>query len=323
MLLISLLLLAVCMLGSLCVGAVQIPTWTILHILSVSDNSPQRLIILGMRMPRTIAAVLVGASLSLSGAALQGMTRNPLASSGILGINSGAALAIVITLCIHPDAPRWEYAISSLIGATLAFIFVFILASLSRSGLSTLNLSVGGVAVGAVLAALCSSIMLYKRQSIEEIRTWIVGSLSGCSWNVCLTLAPILAVGMIIILSLGYHLNILSLGTERATLLGQQTGRLRLAITVGALLLAGGSVAMAGPIGFVGLITPHMVRAVWGHDYRRVLPLSAIIGALLLLSSDIAARTVLAPVELPVGILTSLLGAPFFLYLAQRKVVER
>lgn len=314
------LLLMAALLGlSLRIGATSVNSATVVRALTAFDGSAQQWVVLGMRLPRAFCALMVGAALALAGAGLQGATGNPLVSSGILGVNAGASLGVVLMLCANPDAAHWEYATAAIAGAFLATACAYLLTRFSRAELSSVNLALGGASVTAVLGSVSAAILLYRQRPMEEIRVWVLGSLAGASWHSCVLLVPFLLAGGLIVLPLGHAMNASRIGEEGATALGLHTAGVRAAATFGSLVLASGAVAVAGPIGFVGLMTPHMVRAIWGQDYRWTLPCAAMLGGIVLLASDIVARSVLAPIELPVGALTAVLGAPFFLYLAQRR----
>ena len=284
--------LLLCVGVSLSYGAAQIDLDTVIAAFTNFDGSAQHLIVRTVRLPRTLIAASVGAALALSGAIMQALTRNPLASPGILGINAGAALTIV--------------------GA------VYLLGSLGRGGMTPLKLTVAGAALTALLSSLTQAILVLNERTLDEIRFWLAGSVADRSLELYLHVLPYLVVGLLGALTLGRSLTAISLGEQIAKGLGQRTLAVKIAAITVVVLLAGSSVAIAGPIGFVGLAVPHIVRALVGADYRWVLPYSALVGAILLLAADIGARFVIFPNEVPVGVVTALLGAPFLIYVARR-----
>lgn len=253
---------------------------------------------------------------------MQALTRNAMGSPDVLGINAGASLGVIAASVLIAHASRIEYAIASLVGASVSVLVIYAIAILSREGAGSVTLIVGGTAVGAALGSITSAILIYHARFQEQSK-WLLGSLAGSDWSLFAAGAPFLAAGAVLALILCPHLNALALGEQVAYGLGMNIKRISAGVTVATLLLAGGSVAVAGPVGFVGLMMPHLVRGIVGQDYRWIVPCSAIFGALLLLFSDIVARVLFAPVELPVGMVTALLGGPFFLLLARQRMRAR
>lgn len=312
--------LLLCMAASLVFGAVDIPLATVLQALFDTDETPTALIIRTVRLPRTLIATLVGAALAVAGALIQGVTRNPLADASILGIEAGAALAVVTAIFLFDAASPTPYLWWAFLGAALAAIAVYGLGSLGRTGLTPLKLTVAGAALAALLSSMTTGILILSQRTLEEIRFWLAGAIAGRDLAILAAVLPYLGLGLVLALSLGRQLTLLNLGEDVAQGLGLRTTGVKLLAGVGVLLLAGSAVAIAGPIGFVGLVVPHLVRFWVGLDYRWILPYSAIYGGGLLLVADIAARLVLRPQELPVGVMTALVGAPFFIYLARWQV---
>ncbi|WP_100013194.1 FecCD family ABC transporter permease [Lentibacillus sediminis] len=273
-------------------------------------------IIQELRLPRAFAAALVGAFLAVAGALMQGMTRNPLASPSIMGVTDGAAFAMVVTLVFFPALSNTGMTFASLAGAGVAVVLVFMVGSFSTGGLTPVKLALAGVAIGTLLRSVSSTISLHF-QVEKEMGFWLAGSLSGVTWaNVqMLTFAGV--VGLLIALAISKSVTILSLGEDIATGLGQNNLAIKILGIIAALVLTGTAVSIAGTVGFVGLIVPHITRFIMGTDYRWIIPSSAIFGALLLVLADVTARLVNAPFETPVGAITSLIGVPFFLYLAR------
>ncbi|BBC27146.1 FecCD family ABC transporter permease [Pseudanabaena sp. ABRG5-3] len=312
--------LSLCLIYSITLGAKDISLAVILKSFTDFDRSFDHLIIQTVRLPRSLMAIAVGAALSVSGALMQGLTRNPLAETGILGISSGGALAVVGTLFVFGNSSLTVYAIAAFVGAAIAAVVVYCLASLGVGGATPLNLTIAGAAITAFISAITTTILIVSQQTLEEMRFWLAGSLSGRDFELFLQVLPFMGVGLILALILASQITTMSLGEDIAASLGQQTLGIKLLTVTSVVLLAGSSVAIAGPIGFVGLVVPHGVRFFIKTDYRWILPYSAIFGAILLLLSDIAARVLLKPQELPVGVMTALVGAPMFIYLAKSKV---
>lgn len=315
---VSLLVLFVVFAASIAWGAADISFETAIQALIASDGSTDDLIIRTVRLPRSLIALVVGASLAVAGSIMQGITQNPLASPAILGINAGAAFAVVVATFILGTTSLSLYAIFAFLGAAVAAIVAYWLGSLGRGGLTPLNLTIAGAAIAAFASSLTSGILIVSQRTLEEIRFWLAGSVAGRDLNLFLQILPYLTIGLLLAFALGKSITTLSLGEDVARGLGQQTAWVKGMAAVAVVLLAGGSVAIAGPIAFVGLVVPHIVRFFVGVDYRWIIPYAAIFGAILLLSADICARLILQPQELPVGLIMPLIGAPFFIYLAQK-----
>ncbi|MEM7793206.1 MAG: iron ABC transporter permease [Cyanobacteria bacterium P01_C01_bin.118] len=309
-----------CFMASVALGVADINPLDVYRAVTAPDGSTEHLIIRTVRIPRSITALLVGASVAMAGAIMQGLTRNPLADPGILGINAGAVLAVVAGVFLLDTASLNVYAGFALVGATLSAIAVYSLGSLGRGGLTPLNLTIAGAALTALVSSLTTAILILSQQTLDEIRFWLAGSVAGRDMDLVLQVMPYLITGLILGLALSKQLTTLSLGESVAKGLGQNTLWVKGAAAVSVVLLAGGAVAIAGPIGFIGLIIPHLVRFWVGADYRWILPYSAMAGAILLLLADIGARLIIQPQELPVGIVMPLLGAPFFIYLTRSQV---
>ena len=308
-----------CALYSITLGTRDIPLATIWDSFTNFDNSFDHLIIQTVRLPRSLMAIAVGAALAVAGAEIQGLTRNPLAETGILGIEAGGALAVVGTAFLANASPS-DYAGAAFAGAGIAAIVVYLFATLAPGGVTPLNLTIAGAAIAALISAITTSITILSQSTLEEIRFWLAGSLSGRDFDLFLQVLPLLLVGLILAFALGRQISTLSLGEDIATSLGQHTLTIKLLTMTSVVLLAGSTVAIAGPIGFVGLVVPHCVRFFIKTDYRWILPYSAVCGAILLLLADIAARLLIQPQELPVGVMTALVGAPLFIYLAKAKI---
>jgi len=312
--------LVVCLIYSITLGARDISLQTILMSFIGFDASFDHLVVQTVRLPRSLMAMAVGAALAVSGAVMQGLTRNPLAETGILGIEAGGSLAVVLTLFILGSASLSVYAGAAFLGAAIAALSVYGLGTLGRGGATPLNLTVAGAAMTAFIASITTSILIVSQRTLDEIRFWLAGSLSGRDFELFLQVLPFLLSGLLLAFLLGRQITTMSLGEDIARSVGQQTVWVKVLAALSVVLLAGSSVAIAGPIGFIGLVIPHMVRFFIKTDYRWILPYSAVFGAILLLVADIAARTLLKPQELPVGVMTAIVGAPVFVYLAKSKV---
>ncbi len=274
------------------------------------------------RLPRTALAILVGAALALSGAGMQAVTRNPLADPGILGISAGAALAVVIGISFFGMSDPYAFIAASIIGAGCAAVFVYTVGSLGRGGATPLKLALAGAASSAAFMSLVSAILLPRVDLLETFRFWQIGGVGGATWDRIAVILPVLAVGAIITFVSARGMNSLALGDDVATGLGEHVMRTRLVASAGAVILCGAAVAIAGPIAFVGLIIPHLCRLLVGTDHRWLLPFSAVAGACLLLAADIVGRVIARPDEVEVGILTALIGAPFFIWIVRRQKVR-
>ena len=279
-------------------------------------------LIVQVRLPRVLLAALVGASLAGAGTLYQALFRNPLADPYILGVSSGAGLGAMIALTATAGATALRFGLvplAAFAGAILTMLLVVRLASIGGRGrIDSASLLLAGVALSYTLAAVTSFVMVFAREQMAAIVYWMMGGLSAASWEYLAMVAPMFALGVIFPLLTTRELNLMLLGDERAGHLGLSVERFKLLTLAAASLLTAAAVAVAGLIGFVGLMTPHIVRLVLGPDHRRLLPASLFAGAIVLVLADLAARVVLAPVEIPVGIVTAVLGGPFFIWLLVR-----
>lgn len=305
---------------SLALGAADITVASVYNALVHFDGSFDHLIIRTVRLPRILAGALVGAALAVAGAIMQGVTRNPLSDPGILGIEAGAAFAVVLGVLLLGSPPLSTYALLASVGAVGAALFVYLLGGLGRGGATPLKLTLAGAVLTAFISSFTSAILILNQDTLEQVRFWTAGSLAGRDLALVGQTAPYMITGLFGAMLLGWPITLLSLGDEVAVGLGLRTGWLKILCAAVVVLLAGGAVALAGPVGFVGLVVPHIVRMLIGTDYRWILPYSALGGAMLVTLADIGARLVIRPLELPVGVVMALLGAPFFIYLARFKV---
>ncbi|MCL8025339.1 FecCD family ABC transporter permease [Nocardioides bruguierae] len=274
------------------------------------------------RVPRTVLAILVGGALGLSGAVMQGVTRNPLADPGILGVTTGSSLAVVCGIAFFGLSSPVGYIWVAIAGAALAATFVYLVGSLGRGGATPLKLALAGAATSAALSSLISAVLLPRIDVMDSFRFWQIGGVGGAETDKTLQVLPFLALGVLLSLASARGLNSLALGDDVAAGLGAHVGRTRLLAATGAVVLAGAATAVAGPIGFVGLAVPHVCRLLVGVDHRWQLPFSALVGAVLLVAADVVGRLVARPEEVDVGIVTALLGAPFFLWIVRRQKVR-
>jgi len=270
------------------------------------------------RVPRTVLALLAGAALALSGALMQAITRNPLADPGILGVNTGAALAVVLGIAFLGITSMWSYLGLAVVGALVTALFVYFVGSVGAGGTTPIKLALAGAATTAALSSVVSAILLPRRSVMDEFRFWQVGNVGRAEWETMAVVAPVLIVGAIVALLCASALNALALGDDLAVGLGVRVGRVRIIAAVAGVLLCAAVTAVAGPIGFVGLMVPHVVRLLAGPDQRWLLPLSAIGGAVLLVLADTLGRVLGSPGEVEAGIITAFLGAPVLIVIARR-----
>lgn len=314
-------LLSFALMSSIAFGAADIaPADVWQALIAFNPASTEHLIIRTLRVPRAAVAALVGASLAVAGALMQGLTRNPLADPGILGIETGAALGVVAAVFFLKIGSLYLYALFAFAGAALTAVAVYTLGSLGRGGPTPLKITIAGAALTALLSSLTTGMLIFNQRTLEEVRFWLAGSVAGRDLNLLFQAAPYLLTGLLLALALGRQITTISLGDDVAKGLGQSTGWVKGLTAIATVLLAGGAVAVAGPIGFVGLVIPHAVRFLVGQDYRWILPYAALVGATFLVLADIAARLALRPTELPVGVMTALIGGPFFVYLVRWRV---
>ncbi len=311
--------LAVVMMLSVGYGVMEMSWIDIIRTLFSGGDSIEFQIIYNLRLPRTLLGALVGAALAVAGVILQAVMRNPLASPGIIGVSSGAGLAAVVALMIFPALSGWLIPVA-LGGAFITATAVYLLAW--KRGVEPVRLLLAGVAVSSLLGAMSTAIMLFNSEKVAGILDFAIGSLSTRSWPQLELVAPYIIAGLAVAVIIAPKLNILGLGDEIAVGLGMNVERMRLCFIALAALLAGAAVSVVGLLGFVGLIAPHIVRMIIGGDSKFLIPGAAIFGAVLVVGSDTAGRVVIAPEELPLGIIMALLGPPFFLWLLRRRAGE-
>ncbi|RKD22921.1 iron ABC transporter permease [Ammoniphilus oxalaticus] len=311
-LLIFLLLCSLSIIYGIMVGPVSIRLSDIWQAFIASPSTVETRIVWDLRLPRLLTGLLVGSCLAVSGALLQGVMRNPLADPGIIGVSAGAGLVAVIMMIVFPAYTHLT-PFGAFIGALAATCMIYFVAW--NGGVSPLRMILAGVAINALLGALTSTVMILYSDRVQAVLPWLVGGLAGRSWPHFFIILPYAALGLFLSIFAIKHANIMLLGDEVARLAGNKVERSRFYLIILAALLAGAAVSVAGLIGFVGLVVPHFVRLIVGNDYRYLLPISAIAGAFLVALADTSARSWFDPIELPVGILLAVIGAPFFLYL--------
>lgn len=286
-----------------------------------SADSYEQSVVRFLRLPRTLIGLGVGAALAVAGAAMQATTRNPLADPSILGVNAGAAFGVVIAVYFGHLTHPLQFVWFAFAGGLLASVAVYAIGSAGSGGATPVKLALAGVVVSALLNSWLTGLLLFSRETLDVVRFWLAGSLAGRDLSVFYAVLPFLLAGLAGMLLAADQLNVLSMGEDTARALGMDTGRTRLLIATLGVLMVGAAVAAAGPIGFVGLAVPHIVRGLVGLDYRWVLPFCLVLGPLLLLSADIVGRVIARPSEVQVGIVTAMVGAPFLIALARRRQV--
>ncbi len=303
---------------SLAVGAKPIPIATVVESFTGFDGSNDHLVVRELRLPRTLVGVLVGAALGMAGALMQAITRNPLADPGLLGVNAGASLAVVIGISVFGMGSLSAYVWLAFVGAMLTSVVVYALGSMGRGGATPVRLALAGAALSALLGALTSAVVLLDQATLDQFRFWVVGSLAGRDQDVLVQVLPFIVVGLVVGLGCARPLNALGLGEDTARALGTRVGWTRAATALSVTLLCGAATAACGPIGFIGLVVPLAARAVVGPDQRWLLPYSAVIGPIVLLVCDVVGRVIARPSEVQVGIMTAAIGGPAFVLLVRR-----
>ena len=311
-------LLSIMAIFSISLGAKSIAFTKVIDVLLGNDPDSLETAIILQRIPRTVFGILAGGALGISGALMQSITRNPIADPSILGVNTGASLFVVPGIAFFNITVACQYIWLAIIGAGVTAVFVYSVASMGKDGATPLKLALSGSAVSIVLGSLVSTIMLPNNRVMEAFRFWQVGSIGSATWENIMLISPFLIVGFIISMFISGYLNNLALGDEAATALGTNVVMTRTIGALSSVLLCGATTALAGPIGFVGLIIPHIIRLIFGSEMSKMLPLSFLGSAILMLVSDIIGRIISLPGETEVGIVTAVLGAPVFI-LAIRK----
>jgi len=307
---------------SLAFGARYVGFHEVVNGLLHPDNISFSALVVRERVPRTVFAIVAGASLGISSALMQAITRNPIADPSILGVNTGASLFVVSGIAFFNISSANQYIWLALAGAAITAIFVYGIGSLGHGGATPIKLALAGAATNAALSSLVSAVILPRTEVMNAFRFWQVGSVSGATWDGIITVSPFLIVGMVIGILLTTALNALALGDDVATGLGVRTGTVRMLGAFAGVLLCGATTALTGPIGFIGLIIPHIMRLICGPDMRYIVPMSAVGGAILLTLADTIGRLIGMPGELEAGIVTAFLGAPILISIAMRVKVR-
>nr|WP_319021183.1 iron chelate uptake ABC transporter family permease subunit [Brevibacterium aurantiacum] len=317
--LIALVVLAVLLLLSIAVGSKDIPLSVVVDSLLHNTGEGDAYVVWDMRIPRTVVGLAVGVALGVAGALIQALTRNPLADPGILGVNAGASFFVAFGVAAFGVTSISGYVWFSFFGALVVTVAVYIIGSAGRGGADPVQLTLAGVALGAVLGGIVTAMVLLDPQAFDKMRNWNAGSIVGRGWDVLLPVLPFLMIGIILAVVAVPSLNAIALGDDLARSLGANIVRTRILVIVAVTLLAGGATAIAGPIGFVGLMVPHIARWIVGPDQRWILAYTILLAPCLVLAADIVGRIVIRPGEFPVGIVTAFVGAPVLIVLVRRK----
>lgn len=312
-------LLMAALFASLAYGATEI-SWKDVadSFVQYDDSSNAQVIVQTSRMPRTFIAAAVGASLAIAGALIQAVTRNPLAEPNVLGINYGASFFVVLAVTVLSVSSMASMMGFAFMGAALGAAVVYLLGSIGRDGLTPIKIILAGAAVSALFSSFTQGLLVMNEQGLNDVLFWLTGSVAGRTMEMLSGVWPYMAACWVASLLIARHINVLTMGDDTAKGLGQRTLFVKIVCGILICVLAGTSVAVAGPIGFIGLVIPYVARFFAGVDYRWILPYSAVLGAILLVLADIAARFVVMPEELPVGVMTAFIGIPFFIAIARR-----
>lgn len=319
---ISLVGILVCIFASLTLGSRNVSFQIVMQALTNADSSNFETLVVRERIPRTVFSIIAGASLGVSGSLMQAITRNPVADPSILGVNTGASLFVVSGIAFFHISTPSEYIWLALLGAGITSVFVYKIGSLGSGGATPIKLALAGAATSAALSSLVSAIVLPRNSVMDDFRFWQVGSVSGANWESILTVTPFLIVGLLLGMLSASSLNALALGDDVATGLGVRIGVVRIVSALAGVLLCGATTAIAGPIGFVGLMIPHTMRLLCGPNLKLIIPMSAVGGAILLTTADIIGRLIGSPGELEAGIVTAFFGAPILILIAMRVKVR-
>ncbi|MBL3642427.1 FecCD family ABC transporter permease [Peribacillus frigoritolerans] len=282
------------------------------------NGTNEHIVIQSVRLPRALIASAIGASLAISGVLMQTLTKNPLASPDIFGVNAGAGLAVVTGVTVFGISNLQVFTWLSFLGAAIAAISIFMIGSMGRGGLTPMKLTLAGAAMTAMVASLTQGLLVSNEALLEQVLFWLAGSVSGRSLDNLVAVLPYLVAGWALALIMSGKMNVLSMGEDVAKGLGLNIVFLKLVLGLAIILLSGGSVAVAGPIGFIGIVVPHLTRSIVGIDHRWLIPFSGLFGAVLLIAADVISRYILMPREVPVGVMTAIIGTPFFIYIARK-----
>ncbi|MEU7827694.1 iron chelate uptake ABC transporter family permease subunit [Nonomuraea sp. NPDC049129] len=315
-------LLAVACVLSIVIGTKNIAPDTVWNAFAHFTNSDDQVLVRELRVPRTALGLLVGAALGIAGALLQAVTRNPLADTQILGVNAGAGLFVVFAIGVLGLTGIWSYVWFAFLGSAVAMVLVYALGSAGSRGATPIQLTLAGVALGAVMEGVSGGIRLLKPRAFDYLRFWDVGTLAGRPLSIAGAVAPFVAAGLVLALAVARSLNAIALGDDLARSLGTNIARARALSMVAVTLLAGAATAAVGPIGFVGLMVPHAVRWIVGPDQRWIFAYTMVCAPVLMLAADVVGRVVIRPAELQVGIVTAFVGGPVLIWLIRRRTVS-
>ncbi|MDG4657400.1 iron ABC transporter permease [Ectobacillus antri] len=316
-------LLIYCIWASIIYGYTDTNSHTAIQAFINPNGSNKHIIITTVRLPRAFIAAAVGISLALAGALLQVLMKNPLASPDIMGINAGASFFIVVAVAIFSVQSIQAFTWIAFAGAAIAAMIVYIISSFGREGLTPIKFTLAGVAMGAFFASFTQGLLVLNETALDQVLFWLAGSVQGRKLEMLTHVFPYLVLAWVGTVIMSGKINILMMGDDISRGLGQRTLLFKGILAALVVLLAGGSVAIAGPISFIGVVVPHFARALIGTDYRWVIPYSAMLGGILLLLADISARYILMPQEVPVGVMTAFIGTPFFIYIARKGVMSK
>ncbi len=304
--------------ASLALGAREMSFGDVFGALFSFDGSSDQLVVRELRVPRTVLGLIVGSALGVAGVLMQAVSRNPLADPGLLGVSSGASLAVVIGITFLGMTNASQYVWLAFVGAAVVSLVVYLLGTLGRAGATPVRLTLAGAALASLFSSITAALLLTNLETLDRFRFWVVGSLAGRGLDVAIDVAPFVVIGLLLSLGLSTSLNAIALGEETAKSLGTRVGRARIGSALGVMLLCGAATAACGPIAFVGLVIPHVARRVCGPDHRWLIPYSALVGATFLLACDVLGRVVARPGEIQVGITTALIGGIGFVILVRR-----
>lgn len=303
---------------SLTVGSNLIPLPVVLEVLRGGGSSEAQYVVADLRVPRTAAGLVAGAALGVAGALVQAFTRNPLADPGILGVNAGAAFAIACAVAFFGARSITSFVWLAFLGALVVTVAVYAIGSSGRGAGDPIRLTLAGVALGAVFSGMTTGMTLSNPDAFDQMRSWNAGSILGRGFDVIAPVLPFIAAGIVLALVLARGLNSLALGEDVARSQGANVGRIRIGVIVAVTLLAGAATALAGPIAFIGLMVPHVARWTFGVDQRTIVAVSLLLAPAIVLLADVLGRVLIAPAEIPVGIVTAFVGAPVLIVLARR-----
>lgn len=315
----ALAVLAVAIVLSLCIGSAMLPLDVVVRAFTDPDGSTSQITVTSARVDRTVLGLLVGIALGVAGALIQALTRNPLADPGILGVNAGAAFAVVIGIAAFGLTRTAEFMPFALAGAVAAAIAVYLLASGGRAAPDPVRLTLVGIALAAVLSGISQTLALIDQETFNRMRFWLVGTITDRPPDAAASVLPFIMMGLVLAIAVARPLNALALGEDLARTLGARLGLTRVLTFAAVTLLCGAATAAAGPIAFIGLMVPHAVRWITGPDWRWILAFTMVLAPALLLIADVLGRVIVLPAELPVGIVTALIGAPVLIVLVRRR----